>query len=358
MQQLHYINIFRATAIFFIVAVHTLHVFSWPNGSLEKHFLDILLNNGSIFFIFISGYLFQHLSHNFKTSKYYLSKFKNVVLPYLVISIPAIVYFVFFSHKSFLGPAFYELPIWLQIGQYYAFGYHLSPMWFIPVIFTYYIAGPLLVKADKTRFFYYLLPGFVLISYYVPRGIFHNNVIHFFSIYMLGMFCSKYKHSINALLIKNSALILLLTLVIGLANFEYFINLRIAYVNYLQKLIFTLLLLGIFIKYESAFKNKLINVVAETSFGVFFIHSYILGLFKFLSKSVSQSFYLELPRVTGNIFMHLLVTLLVLFITVNLVLIITKLFKNKAYWLVGNVKKLKTENNGDWAYSRKLSEST
>jgi len=81
MPQLHYINIFRATAIFFIVTVHALHVFSWPDGILTKQFLDVLLNNGSIFFMFISGYLFQHLSVNFKTPKYYLSKLKNVVLP-------------------------------------------------------------------------------------------------------------------------------------------------------------------------------------------------------------------------------------------------------------------------------------
>ena len=100
MTQLHYINTFRAMAIYFIVAVHALHVFSWPDGSLSKQFLDVLLNNGSIFFIFISGYLFQHLSVNFKASKYYLSKLKNVVLPYLIISTPAIIYFLYFLRKN------------------------------------------------------------------------------------------------------------------------------------------------------------------------------------------------------------------------------------------------------------------
>ena len=358
MPQLHYINIFRATAIFFIVAVHALHVFSWPDGSLTKQFLDVLLNNGSIFFIFISGYLFQHLSVNFKAPKYYLSKLKNVVLPYLIISTPAIVYFVYFSQKPHLKASFYELPIWQQFVQFYAFGYHLSPMWFIPVIFTYYLLAPLLVKADKTRFFYYTLPVFILISYFAPRGIYFNNVVHFFSIYMLGMFCSKYKPSINQLLNKKSVLILLLVLVLGLANFEYFINLKIAYVSYLQKFFLTLLLFGVFIKYESLFKNKVINLLAETSFGVFFIHSYVLGGLKFLSKNISQALNLELPRVTGNIFFHLMVTLLVLLITGSLVLLITKVLKNNAFWLVGNVKKLKTNNVNDWAHNRNLSKST
>ena len=357
MAQLHYINIFRATAIFFIVAVHALHVFSWPEGSLTKQFLDVLLNNGSIFFIFISGYLFQHLSVNFITSKYYLTKLKNVVLPYVVISTPAIVYFVFFSQRSHLAASFYNLPIWQQFIQFYAFGYHLSPMWFIPVIFTYYLLAPLLVKANKTHYFYYTLPVFILISYFVQRGVYHNNVVHFFSIYMLGMFCSKYKFAVNKLLNNNTVLILLLILILGLANFEYFINLKIAYVNYLQKFFLTLLLLGTFIKYESVFFNKIVNLVAETSFGVFFIHSYVLAGFKFLSKNISQALQLELPRVAGNIFFHFAVTLLVLFISVCLVLLITKVLKSNAFWLVGNVKKLKPSDKDDWAYNLNLAKS-
>ena len=181
MKQLHYINSFRAAAIFFIVAVHTLHVFSWPDGSLSKQFLDVLLNNGSMFFIFISGYLFQHLSVNFKASKYYLSKLKNVVLPYLIISTPAIIYFIFFAQKSFLNASFYGQPIWQQFVQFYAFGYHSSPMWFIPVIITYYLSAPLLVKADRTHYFYHTLPMFMVIAYFVERGIYQNNVVHFFS---------------------------------------------------------------------------------------------------------------------------------------------------------------------------------
>ncbi len=357
MPQLHYINVFRATAIFFIVAVHALHVFSWPAGSLTKQFLDVIFNNGSIFFIFISGYLFQHLSINYKTSKYYLSKLKNVVLPYVVISAPAIIYFVFFTRKSFLPPAFYEQAVWQQIAQFYAYGYHLAPMWFIPVIFTYYLLAPLLIKADKTRLFYYTLPMFILISYFVPRGLFHSNVIHFFSIYMLGMFCSKYKLYINSLLSKDIALILLLFIVLGMTSFEYFINLKLAYVNYLQKIFFTLLLLSFFIKYEATFKSKLISLVAETSFGVFFFHSYILAFLKFLSKNISQAFQLELPRVSGNSALHLLVTILVLFVTVSLVLLVTKVLKDKAYWLVGNVKKLNYKNDRNWVNHHDFSKS-
>ena len=344
MTQLHYINSFRAAAIFFIVAVHTLHVFSWLDGSLSKQFLDVLLNNGSMFFIFISGYLFQHLSVNFKASKYYLSKLKNVVLPYLIISTPAIIYFIFFAQKSFLNASFYEQPIWQQFVQFYAFGYHLSPMWFIPVIITYYLSAPLLVKADRTHYFYHTLPMFMVIAYFVERGIYQNNVVHFFFIYMLGMFCSKYKLAINAQLNKNTALILLLALVLGLASFEYFINLKILYVSYLQKLFFTLLLLGVFIKYASFFKHKIVNLMAETSFGIFFIHPYILGFFKILSKTISQTFQLELPRVTSGFFVHFILTLLVMFISVSLVLLIVKVLKNNAFWLVGNVKKLKTDN--------------
>lgn len=352
---LHYINTFRAAAIVFIVAVHALHVFSWPDGDLTKQFLDILLNNGSLFFIFISGYLFQHLSTDFKPSKYYVSKFKNVVLPYLVISTPAVIFFVFVSQKTFLSPDFYQLPIWQQIANFYAFGYHLSPMWFLPVIITYYLLGPLLAKVDKTRFFYYTLPVFFILSFFVPRGLLHNNILHFFSIYMLGMFCSNQKILINNFLKKNVVLLVLLILVWAMLIFEYFINIKIANVNFFQKIIFTILLLSVFIKFESIFQNKIINTLAETSFGVFFIHSYVLGFFKFLSKQISYAQYLDLPRVSGTLFLHSITTVLVIFISVSVVLLINKILKGNAFWLIGSTSKLKTGVINGWSYAHKLS---
>ncbi len=336
---LHYINAFRVIAIFFIVAVHTIHVFSWSENSDHKHLLDVLFNNGTIFFIFISGYLFQHLSHQFNAKKYYASKLKNVILPYIIISIPAVLYFALYSQKAFLPSTFYEMPISSQILHFYTFGYHLSPMWFIPVITLYYILGPALIQLDKTKVFYYLLPVFITASYYFPRGLLQNNFIHFFSIYMLGMFSSKFKAVINPILSHKNVLWILLTISLGLINYEYLAKPQLHYVNYLQKLCIVLLFVGVLFKFNHHLNQPFIDLVAETSFGVFFVHPYILACLKFCSGFISQSLNLTTPRISGNLFFHFITSLLTLGISILLVVLIIRFLKSKSYLLVGNVRK-------------------
>lgn len=112
---LNYMNAFRAIAIFCIVAAHAKHIFSWENNINQEKILNLTLGNSTVFFVFISGYLFQYLLSKFEVYKYYLSKTKYVLLPYLIISIPAIFYFTFISPKEFLPPSFFSQPLQIQI---------------------------------------------------------------------------------------------------------------------------------------------------------------------------------------------------------------------------------------------------
>ena len=59
---LDYIDYFRAIAILFIVAGHTL---CWGHGEVER-FNSLLLRGGTYFFVFIAGFLFQYLSYKFE----------------------------------------------------------------------------------------------------------------------------------------------------------------------------------------------------------------------------------------------------------------------------------------------------
>ena len=194
---LNYINAFRAVAIFFIVATHSVLVFSWDTSLVQKKILDIVIGSGTVFFLFIAGYLFQHLSSKFDTKKYYASKLQNILLPYLIISLPSIIYYVFISPRNW-DANFVAQPEWLQVFYYYWWGLHLYNMWFIPVIALFYLLGPILIKGDKSNILYCLLPLFIFISVLVPRSLFTtDNFLHFFSIYVLGMLASKYKSKIN-----------------------------------------------------------------------------------------------------------------------------------------------------------------
>ena len=340
---LNYINALRAIAIFFIVALHTLLAFSWLNTPEQRDVLYIIFGNGTALFMFISGYLFQHLSFKFDTKRYYLSKLKYVLLPYFVISLPLVLYFVFVSPSwsaTTADPNFLNQPLWLQFIKYYWWGLHLHPMWFIPTLAIIYFTGPLLIRGDRNNFLYWLLPIFILASFVVHRSPFYptHNFVHFFSIYVLGMLFSKYKNLINPLLIQNRVLILLTTLFISICICQYFSLAPLRAPFYIQKLILTLLILGLLIKFAQYTQYRFVSVIANTSFGVFFLHAYLIEGIKLVFIYINQQYVTHInTSFDGNIAAHLLLTIVILFISIQFVLFVKSIMGSKTYLLIGNI---------------------
>ncbi len=87
---INYIHNFRGIAIIFVVACHLL--LNWDKNSKVEEFLFVFWGNGTVLFVFIAGYLFQHLSKKFEYRNYLVKKFQNIILPYFIISVPIIVY--------------------------------------------------------------------------------------------------------------------------------------------------------------------------------------------------------------------------------------------------------------------------
>lgn len=327
---LGYIHYFRALAILFIVAGHSIDAFTWQDTDIER-LLRILISNGSVLFVFIAGYLFQHLSTKFDAKKYYKSKLKNVITPYFIISIPAIVIFVSVMERETVWPEFYDNSILEQIVLFYLTGKHLAPLWFIPMIAIFYVIAPVLVKADRNKLIYYCLPLFIVLSCYVARGLPHQSFVHFFSVYLLGMYCSKFKHAINPVISKNWVILLGLSLILLLSYLEFFyMNGTMTYLNYLQKVTMSVFFLGLFIKYNERLDSKFIGGIAETSFGVFFIHSYVLTSGKLLySKFAGQA-------ASGNLLIYVLVSLLTLLVCAQMIFFVKRLLGSKSKLLVGS----------------------
>src|SRR5688500_18071214 len=95
-QFLPYVHFLRGVAILYVISVHARGFASyWESSPDVYYFLDSFSDpsegNGTALFLFIGGFLFQHLTHRyFDFKKYLSSKFKNLILPYLIISIPLI----------------------------------------------------------------------------------------------------------------------------------------------------------------------------------------------------------------------------------------------------------------------------
>lgn len=331
MMFLGYIHFFRALAITYIVAGHAIDAFVWESGSDTERVMRIAISNGSTLFVFIAGYLFQHLSGKFETQKYLTTKVTNVLLPYVLISIPAIVLFTLFMQREGLSEHFYDQPTWQQVFEFYITGTHLAPLWFVPMITLFYLVGPLLNRADKQQHIYYLLPVFFIISCWVPRGLNIQAFIHFFPVYLLGMFCSHYKTRINELISQRASLIALLLCAIALGIAEYlWMKGTMTALNLLQKTALCLFYLGLFYRLNHLLTSRFIGILADTSFGIFFIHSYIL--------SASKLSYTKLVGAAPefSILGYCIVVIGVMLSCVLIVLAVQKLFGKRSRMLIGS----------------------
>ena len=294
--------------------------------------LRILISHGaSGLFVFIAGYLFQHLTVKYRTKKYFAAKLKNVLLPYFLVSIPAIYIFVFFIHRETVWPGFYDNPQWLQVVYFYLTGFHLAPLWFIPMMTIFYLMGPILVQADRSKYFYWILPATILISCYFGRGLPYQNFVHFFSVYLLGMFCSHYRVNVNKTLTMSSVLNLLAGVILFLTALEfYYMKGTMIFVTYLQKATMCLFFLGLLIKLGNKLDYKLTRIIANVSFGVFFIHSYVLTGSKILIMKLSGE------KTAGSLFLYPVVVIAVLMSCVGIIVIIQKTLGRKSRYLVGS----------------------
>ena len=208
---LNYINVFRGLAILLIIMGHTMQ-FGDPS-TLSNIINCEMICGGTALFIFISGFLFQHLAYKFEYKNYLSKKWTNVVMPYLITAIPGILFCIFcpIAYKnSFYGLSLYiQIPALLTIGRV-----HNIPTWFIPMIIIFFIFSALFLFLEKKNILYKLLPLLLLLTLFLPRGVAEYestlglsyaakyivyvkyilcNFVHFLSLYVFGMYCSANK---------------------------------------------------------------------------------------------------------------------------------------------------------------------
>ena len=297
---LNYINVFRGLAILLIIAGHTMQL-GEPNSVLHKINCEIICG-GTTLFIFISGFLFQHLSANFEYTKYLQKKWTNVVMPYLLTSILGIIFCLILPNTY--GNSFDGLPILIQIPIFLTTGrIHNTPTWFILMIILFFFSAKWLINLDRNNKLYKFLPLMFLVTIIFRRVdvdynsiaelsyinkylscIFYilNGFIHFFSIYVFGMFCSKHKDIIDKFYSKRY---FLLFLIIISAAADVYLSSKNLYSSFtIAKTFLTMLVLGYLKHYDSIIMSKpvlnnCLDTIAKYSFGLFFVHWYVFFIY-------------------------------------------------------------------------------
>jgi len=80
-------NYFRTLTIIFIVAVHSVVAENIEYNSIFSLTIDNIIAGVTTLFVFIFGFLFHHIFYKkYVYQKFIINKFRNVLIPYLVLS--------------------------------------------------------------------------------------------------------------------------------------------------------------------------------------------------------------------------------------------------------------------------------
>jgi peptidoglycan/LPS O-acetylase OafA/YrhL len=329
---IHYIHHFRGLAILFVVACHLL--LAWPAHSFADKFLNVLWGNGTVLFVFIAGYLFQHLSKKFEYSGYLVKKLQNVIVPYLIVSAPIIVYRLmahdYPGYITDLHPDFASWKAWEKIGYFLLHGAHLQPLWFVPMITLFYVAAPIFIYIDRHPKLYFLLIAFCAVSFFVEREPFSNipkMFVHFFSVYVFGMFLSRYKQRYLEFAKKWYVWISLATLLVFVADLVFYDRFNNP-LNYLHKMLFCCFFIYWLWRLDR-YVPKFFNLMADLSFGLFFIHYYTLLVVKAVYEKLAKQ------PIPGNIVYWTVDLLLVLLGSILVIQAVKKMFPKQSRYLIG-----------------------
>jgi len=302
--RLGYVHSFRAVAIVAVILTHVDDFIEWgPGHPWMQRLVYSVAQNGTVLFLFIAGFLFQHLSSKFRYSKYLETKLRNVIAPYLFMSSFALVrqyahlsgIFAGLERRDVAGSA-------VRIARALLTAEGLPvPFWFIPVIVVFYVGAPLLLAIDRRPKAYALLPAVIVFGMLVHRPFVMTHVFHAAMYcapaYLAGMCFSHYRETAMAFFDRYR--LPLAGLAIGLVVVEVFVLDRggaifshapfsteagVVDVNLLAKLIVSCLLLPLLRRADGAVGARL-DHLAEVSFGVFFVHWYVLQVIERVAEA-------------------------------------------------------------------------
>lgn len=335
---LNYINYFRGFAILMVVLGH----FVYANSENEiGKLIGVILKGGTGPFVFISGFLFYHIFYKrgFNYKKFMINKIKNVLLPYTVIIFPALIYCVL---SYGVNSNLYKTNKLAYILLYYYSGSALLPTWYIPFAMFLFLASPLFIKfikISKTKQERIIFAS-LIISMIVQRPVYNlllnifQAFIYFFPFYSLGIYVALHREEVLKKLEKRSKLLFILWIGVIILQFKF----NLLYSQHkslfefkgidlmgIQKFIMCLILLVIFIKLDRIkglyFFKRILDQFADYSFGIFFIHGYLLLIrYKF----------------NFNLYEEILSGILAMYVSILIVWIFRKIFGKKSRMIVGS----------------------
>ena len=347
------ISYFRAIAIILIVAGHSYQFGAGGDSQLEN-IIRSLISGGTSLFVFISGFMFHYVFYpRFEYKSFLLNKYKNVLLPYLILLGLSLLIAMFVGKTAFFFEYFNTHPEnilfsvedskLLILFKYYLTGSGVAAYWYIPFIMVMFLLSPLHYK------FIHINPSLqiavvlilLIVTLLIHRPVQNINVIqsvlYFTPVYLIGILTSIYNRQFKSLFKKYDFAFLLLAVILAWLQVEEghnngYYKLFLEYngidVSLLQKLSLCFFFFLFLSRFEET-KSKLMDLIATTSFAIFFIHGWILNILKMFDKK------LNIPD--DSWWMYLLVVGMILVISIFSATLIKTVFSNskKTRYLIG-----------------------
>jgi peptidoglycan/LPS O-acetylase OafA/YrhL len=286
---LRHVHLFRGIAIILVVGAHCWPAFGWAVEQTAG--LLLVFDNVTVLFMFISGLLFQHLSESFRYPRYLGHRLSIVVLPYMIVSVPAVLMAVFVTHRDAVWPWVYRMPAWEEILFFYATGKHLAPLWFIPMMTLFIFSAPLFIWIDRKNLYPVLLPVTLALAVMLGRDSVQGpwnvlgKALYMLPAYLAGMYFSRHRTLCEAWCTRHRILLAVALVLLSLAIIGNIFP--VSDLAILQKLVLAGLLLVTVkqLRMPGVVENTLAKI-ADLSFAIYFVHGYVI--------TASRIFYLKL----------------------------------------------------------------
>ena len=290
-----YIHNLRGVAILLIVIGHSIAAL---NDISYLEYFRYAVRNSSVLFIMIGGFLFSAIAHKYSYKEYLISKSKIVLLPYVLMSIPAINIYMFklkTNHAWVNMEDIYSSNIIYQYFYFMVTGAHLGPLWFVPIIFVFYLFFPVLNYLSINKRLYPAIAITAITATYIGRPYLNSDMfesfVYFLPAYLWGIYLHKNQNLIFKLKADSAILFCFMSFLCLLCYylFGYGSQIDLALKIFLFTIMFSL-----FLQYGNT-KNRMLNKLAQVSFFIFFIHGYFIGLL----KDVANRGYINVEPIIG-----------------------------------------------------------
>jgi probable poly-beta-1,6-N-acetyl-D-glucosamine export protein len=341
------VHLFRGVAILAVVATHVLFELHWPEERQTEFKVCLsLVQNGTVWFVFVAGLLFRHLAYKFEYRTYLLSKLKYVILPYVIVSLP----FVVLQYKREFGlfrPGVVyavEHPVLRVVVAYFSGEQMPIPLWFVPMISVAYLLAPAFLWLDRQRWGYWTIPPLLVLASLIHRPheqtMLRQTVPYFLPVYLVGMWTAR--NTATVMTWTRRFRWIAVALSIAIVVYEVMTRKRPGAIeslsafsteagifdfNIYMKLLLSLVVLEA-LQRCPAWLEKLLGPLATLSFGIFFVHFYLIYVARDLRQALATSW-------PGSTWMLALLTLLTTCLSVAFVSLLRRMFGPKSRYLVG-----------------------